>query len=194
MISIIICGRDNDISTALRHNIQETIGVVHEIIVIDNSQNDYSIFSAYNKGVALSNYDTLCFMHDDLVFESSNWGSIVINQLQQNNIGAVGVAGTPYYATLPGAWWSGGIICQHISGQEDYAYTKIIIRYLKHKEIENNLETCEEDVMFGTMDEHDQSSSTRMKSYWSGEQVVKRSAKDISKFGVDMFLVNNKQL
>jgi hypothetical protein len=35
-----------------------------------------------------------------------------------------------------------------------------------------------------------------MKSYWSGEQVVKRSAKakDISKFGVDMFLVNNKQL
>ena len=74
------------------------------------------------------------------------------------------------------------------------AYTKIIIRYLKHKEIENNLETCEEDVMFGTMDEHDQSSSTRMKSYWSGEQVVKRSAKDISKFGVDMFLVNSKKL
>lgn len=126
MISIIICGRDNDISTALRHNIQETIGVVHEIIVIDNSKNAYSIFSAYNMGVALSQYDTLCFMHDDLVFESSNWGSIAINQLQQNSIGAVGVAGAPYYATLPGGWWSGGIICQHISGQKDYAYKKII--------------------------------------------------------------------
>jgi hypothetical protein len=74
------------------------------------------------------------------------------------------------------------------------AYTKIIIRYLKHKEIENNLETCEEDVMFGTMDEEVQSDSTYMKSYWSGEQVVKRSAKDISKFGVDMFLVNSKKL
>jgi hypothetical protein len=125
MISIIICGRENNISPALRHNIQETIGVVHEIIVIDNSKNEYSIFSAYNKGVALSQYDTLCFMHDDLVFESSNWGSIAINQLQ-NNVGAVGVAGAPYYATLPGAWWSGGIICQHISGQKDYAYTKTI--------------------------------------------------------------------
>jgi len=66
------------------------------------------------------------------------------------------------------------------------AYTKIIIRYLKHKEIENNLETSDEDVMFGTMDEEVQSESTHMKSYWSGEQVVKRSAKDISKFGVDM--------
>ena len=74
------------------------------------------------------------------------------------------------------------------------AYTKIIIRYLKHKEIENNLETSDEDVMFGTMDEEVQSESTHMKSYWSGEQVVKRSAKDISKFGVDMFLVNSKQL
>lgn len=126
MISIIICGRKNNISPALRNNIQETIGVIHEIIVIDNSKNDYSIFAAYNKGVALSNYDTLCFMHDDLVFESFNWGSIVINQLEQNNIGAVGVAGSPYYATLPGAWWSGGLICQHISGQDDYAYTKII--------------------------------------------------------------------
>lgn len=74
------------------------------------------------------------------------------------------------------------------------AYTKIIIRYLKHKEIENNLETCDEDVMFGTIDEDVQTPSTYMKSYWSGEQVVKWSSKDISKFGVDMFLVNSKQL
>ena len=72
------------------------------------------------------------------------------------------------------------------------AYTKVIIRYLKHKEIENNLDTCDEDVMFGTMDEHDQPSSTDMKSYWSGEQVVKKSAKDISQFGVDMFLRNSR--
>jgi phosphoribosylformylglycinamidine (FGAM) synthase PurS component len=72
------------------------------------------------------------------------------------------------------------------------AYTKIIIRYLKHKEIENNLETCDEDVMFGTIDEEDNSESTHMKSYWSGEQVVKKSAKDISKFGVDMFLRSSR--
>jgi len=74
------------------------------------------------------------------------------------------------------------------------AYTKIIIRYLKHKETENNLEKFEEDVMFGTIDEDIEKSSVHMKSYWSGEQVVKKSTKDISKFGVDMFLVNNKKL
>jgi hypothetical protein len=75
------------------------------------------------------------------------------------------------------------------------AYTKIIIRYLKHKEIENNLETeKDEDIMFGTIDENVQNESTHMKSYWSGEQVVKKSAKDISKFGVDMFLMNKRHL
>lgn len=74
------------------------------------------------------------------------------------------------------------------------AYTKIIIRYLKHKEMEDNLETCEEDVMFGTIDEDIQTQSNKIKSFWSGEQIVKKSAKDISKFGVDMFLVNTKNL
>jgi hypothetical protein len=122
MISIIICGRDKDISAALRNNIQATIGVEYEIIVIDNSQHAYSIFEAYNKGVTLSQYEIVCFMHDDLVFESLNWGAIVLHQLEQKQVGAVGVAGTPYYASLPGGWWSGGIICQHISGQKDYAY------------------------------------------------------------------------
>jgi hypothetical protein len=48
--------------------------------------------------------------------------------------------------------------------------------------------------MFGTIDEDIQTSSSQMKSYWSGEQVVKKSVKDISKFGVDMFLINNKNL
>lgn len=124
MISIIICGRDKDITPALSKNIQATIGVEYQIIVIDNSKHIYSIFEAYNKGVALSQYDIVCFMHDDIIFETFNWGSIVLNQFNPSNVGAVGVAGSPYYASLPGGWWSGGMICQHISGQADYAYAK----------------------------------------------------------------------
>jgi hypothetical protein len=126
MISIIICGRDKDITPALSNNIQTTIGVEYEIIVIDNSKHTYSIFAAYNKGVALSQYEIVCFMHDDIIFESFDWGSIVINQFKQTNVGAVGVAGSPYYASLPGGWWSGGLICQHISGQKDYTYARPI--------------------------------------------------------------------
>jgi GT2 family glycosyltransferase len=126
MISIVICTRANDISAALKKNINETIGVAYEIIVIDNESNNYSIFSAYNRGVRLSKFDIICFMHDDIFFNSQNWGLIVVDQFQQKNIGAVGVAGTPYYAALPGGWWSGGLICQHINGQKDYAYRPIV--------------------------------------------------------------------
>ena len=48
MISIIICSRFQSISKELKDNIENTVGVVHEIICIDNSKSQYDIFSAYN--------------------------------------------------------------------------------------------------------------------------------------------------
>ena len=53
------------------------------------------------------------------------WGNIVTTQLQKFNVGAIGVAGAPYFATLPGAWWSGGLICKHVSGETEHAYAPI---------------------------------------------------------------------
>ena len=56
MISIIICSRFQSISKELKDNIENTVGVVHEIICIDNSKSQYDIFSAYNEGVKRSQY------------------------------------------------------------------------------------------------------------------------------------------
>ena len=79
------------------------------------------------------------------------------------------------------------------------AYTKVLIRYLKHREMEKTLvdgfenNNIDEDVMFGEIDEP--TKTEHMNSYWSGEQVVKKSSKtkDISKFGgVNMFLQNSR--
>jgi hypothetical protein len=108
MISIIICARQNDISEELKKNIEETIGTEYEIIVIDNSQNQYSIFSAYNKGVSLSKYPLLLFMHDDINYHTQQWGVKLINHFRDESVGAVGVAGTPYLAFTTGGWWSAG--------------------------------------------------------------------------------------
>ena len=55
MISIIICSRFQSISKKLKDNIENTVGVVHEIICIDNSKSQYDIFSAYNEGVKGAN-------------------------------------------------------------------------------------------------------------------------------------------
>lgn len=122
MISIIICSRTPSISSDLIDNINKTIGVQYELICIDNSTNAYSIFSAYNEGVKRSQFDILCFMHDDISFKSNNWGQSVLNRFTASKIGAIGVAGSPYYAILPGAWWSGGYICQSVFGEHELAY------------------------------------------------------------------------
>ncbi len=122
MISIIICSRTASISDELTKNINQTIGIPYELVIIDNSDNLYSIFSAYNEGVKRSNCEVLCFMHDDIIFKTNDWGISVMNRFNASNLGAVGVAGSPYYASLPGAWWSGGYICQSIYGEQELAY------------------------------------------------------------------------
>jgi GT2 family glycosyltransferase len=122
MISIIICSRTASISDELTQNIDQTIGIPYELVIIDNSNNFYSIFSAYNEGVKRSKYEVLCFMHDDIIFKTKDWGMKVMNRFNSPKLGAIGVAGSPYYAILPGAWWSGGYICQSIYGEQELAY------------------------------------------------------------------------
>lgn len=106
MISIIICSRTPKITDTLRSNIVETIGVEHEIIFINNSDNQYSIFQAYNIGLSKSKENIVCFIHDDIQFNTPNWGKIVIEIFNQNqNIGLIGVAGTKSKTKMPSAWW-----------------------------------------------------------------------------------------
>ena len=93
MLSLIICSKHSIPNEELIRNIEETVGVDYEIIHIDNSRQEYSIFQAYNKGVKQAHGDYLCFMHEDIAFHSVNWGQTVIQQLNDQNVGLVGVAG-----------------------------------------------------------------------------------------------------
>lgn len=96
MISIIICSRNNDIPASLKKNIDETIGCEYELVVIDNSSNIFSIFSAYNEGVQRSKGDVLCFMHEDVLFHEMGWGVKVLQHFENEKIGLVGVLGGHY--------------------------------------------------------------------------------------------------
>ncbi len=102
MISLVVCSRYPDISEELKQNIIHTIGCEYELIVIDNSQNNYSIFSAYNEGVRRAQGDVICFMHEDVLFESVDWGQKVDTLFQSDNsIGACAVAGCRYLRKAP---------------------------------------------------------------------------------------------
>lgn len=106
MISIIICSRNQFISNNLWENINSTVGCDCELIIIDNSEGQYSIFQAYNIGIKKSIGDYLCFMHDDIFFHSHDWG-VIINRLfkEYPDYGLIGVAGANMKTKIPTGWW-----------------------------------------------------------------------------------------
>jgi len=105
MISIIICSRDTKVFKLVSESIQETIGVEYEIIGIDNSNGKYSICQAYNIGAERSNFDFLCFMHEDLTFKTNEWGKIVLEYFNDVSIGLIGVAGSKFKSKSNSPWW-----------------------------------------------------------------------------------------
>ncbi len=105
MISLIICSKYPDINDKLKVNIKETIGVEYELIVIDNSNNQYSIFEAYNEGIARAKYDLYCFMHEDIWYHSQAWGDKVIKHLSDKETGLIGLAGSFYLSQIPSPWF-----------------------------------------------------------------------------------------
>jgi hypothetical protein len=107
-LSIIICSRGIDISSVLKENILNTIGVDYELIVIDNSKNKYSIFSAYNEGVDRAANEYLCFMHEDILYRSKDWGKKAVNYLKDPLTGIIGIAGGTALPSCPAGWWNGG--------------------------------------------------------------------------------------
>lgn len=106
MLSIIVCSRQSQLTAEFVENIDKTVGVVHEIIHMDNSKNAYSIFSAYNAGLLKSKYAFLCFVHDDVLFHTQNWGAKVIAHLKPQNTGIIGLAGGDLALRVPASWSS----------------------------------------------------------------------------------------
>tara|TARA_R110002020_G_scaffold103564_1_gene242403 strand:+ start:159 stop:1031 length:873 start_codon:yes stop_codon:yes gene_type:complete len=105
MVSIVICSRKCSISKELNQNLDETIGCDYELIVIDNSDNKYSIFQAYNKGLRKSRYAIVCFIHEDILFHTIGWGDSLIQIFLKSNFRLLGVAGSRVKSDVPSGWW-----------------------------------------------------------------------------------------
>jgi hypothetical protein len=63
-----------------------------------------SITKAYNLGAEKSKYENLLFLHEDIIFHTRNWGSKLVNHLNQKETGIVGVAGSSYVPSAPSSW------------------------------------------------------------------------------------------
>ena len=113
MISVIICSRDKDASRKLSRSISDTIGTEYELSIIDNIENNHSLFTAYNNGVNLSKGDILRFCHEDILFHTPSWGVAIEALFKDESIGERGVIGTHFLPAAPMYWWSSPYISQY---------------------------------------------------------------------------------
>ncbi|MCJ8166335.1 glycosyltransferase family protein [Pontibacter sp. E15-1] len=114
MISIVVCSRSKVLLENLKNDIEHSIGVQYELIVIDNSNNEYDIFKAYNLGVHQCKGNIICFSHEDVKFHSKNWGQKVHNHFKDDDVGMIGVVGCTALPKVPAPWWNNQMINYHL--------------------------------------------------------------------------------
>lgn len=131
MISIVVCSTKPDLFIAFEKNVAQTIGCLHEIIGIDNRANKHSIFEAYNIGLDKAKYPIVCFIHEDVYFQTQGWGRIIESLFAKDEkLGLVGIAGAAYKTKAPSNWWA--------NASENFNY-----QYIAHlngaNEVERNI-------------------------------------------------------
>lgn len=113
MLSIIISSYQENFYNALVQNIEKTCGVEYEIIQIKNP-GLMGISKAYNQGALKAKYKNFLFLHEDVLFHTENWGQKLINHLNIEKTGIIGVAGSNYVPGVPCGWYVRDMKYQYI--------------------------------------------------------------------------------
>lgn len=104
MISVIICSINEILLNQLKLNIKESIGVHHEIIAVDNKITNDGICEIYNRAGSIAKFPILCFIHEDVFFETKNWGLNIVAHFNNPQTGLVGLAGGDTKGIVPSSW------------------------------------------------------------------------------------------
>ena len=103
MITIGVSTRsiDNDFVNMLT----KTSGVSKPEVIPFENNGEYSLTEVYNKILEQSTNDIVILCHDDIYFDSKNWGQKILNHFKRkNDYGILGLAGT---TSMPKSakWW-----------------------------------------------------------------------------------------
>lgn len=108
MVSVVICSISKDLAEQVKKNIDATIGLPWQFIAIDNSQLKKGITYVYNLGAGQAVHDIICFVHEDVLFQTPAWGRIIVNYFAADKrLGLVGIAGGKYKSRTVSGWWTG---------------------------------------------------------------------------------------
>lgn len=106
MISLIVCSIDDKLYEAFSASVARTIGISYEIIRVDNRVANKNLGRVYNEGAAKARYDHLLFVHEDVLFSSSDWGKLLLQYFNDlSNPGIIAVMGSDYISYVANGWY-----------------------------------------------------------------------------------------
>lgn len=107
MISIVICSINNGYLKNVSENISKTIGVEYELLVWDNIFEKKGICEVYNILADKARFPLLCFLHEDVFFETDSWGVTLEEMFAEHpEAGVVGLAGSSYKSAMYSGWYT----------------------------------------------------------------------------------------
>lgn len=105
MISVVICSVKKHLAAQIKSNIDNTIGVPWEAVIIDNTSPSRGITTVYNDGARKASFPILCFVHEDVAFLTQDWGKKIVKYFEEDGqLGMVGVAGSSYKSVTVAGW------------------------------------------------------------------------------------------
>jgi hypothetical protein len=107
-ISVIACSIKPELCNKMLESVKNTIGANYETIIFDNREKKLSICQVYNLCAQKANFPYLCFIHEDIIMPTQNWGIDMLAFSEKTpNCGAIGVAGGTIAMKNFMSWWCG---------------------------------------------------------------------------------------
>ena len=108
MISLVVCSINPQYLKSLIENVDSNIGIAHEWLVWDNRKESIGLCEVYNRMAEQATFPFICFLHEDVLIKTKDWGKLLIDICEKQGASLVGVAGGKYKSHLFSGWYSGG--------------------------------------------------------------------------------------
>src|SRR4051812_7209146 len=108
MFSFIVCSINPDYLEGLKKSLSATFGQPFEILAWNNLVDKKPITEVYNLMGDRAAHPYLCFLHEDILFETNDWGRLLLDAFNKEpELGLIGVAGARYKSQTPSGWSTG---------------------------------------------------------------------------------------
>ena len=101
MLSVVYCTPE-PMSNHTEH-LKKSVGI-KDVEIIEYVNKGEPLTKFYNKALKETKNDIVVFCHNDIIFNTKNWGKKIISHFNNSKFGILGVAGTTEMQST-GRWW-----------------------------------------------------------------------------------------